>query len=173
MSASAAGRTTRPSSGLSQPLLDTGAYDVPRLARAGVPFEVGQTAIKLGRVRGGELQIAAVGRDTVPEVFGELNALGDGQLADVEVSDLHMFSLPSAVSMRNTGGVDNHGSRMCTADVGGITCSRAAAFWWMPLLRDSQGLDALDFRLDSLSRIPKVDGALRIEPELRRIGEQP
>src|SRR5450759_186970 len=58
-------------------------------------------------------------------------------------------------------------------NVGGITCSRAAAVWWMPLLCDSQGLDALDFRLDSLSRIPKVDGALRVEPELRRIAEQP
>ena len=58
-------------------------------------------------------------------------------------------------------------------NVGGITCSRAAAVWWMPLLCDSQGLDALDFRLDSLSRIPEVDGALRIEPELRRIAEQP
>src|SRR5659263_494451 len=41
------------------------------------------------------------------------------------------------------------------------------------VLCDSQGLDALDFRLDSLSRIPEVDGALRIEPELRRIAEQP
>src|SRR5450756_831373 len=49
---------------------------------------------------------------------------------------------------------------------GGPVCSNC-------LLCDSQGLDALDFRLDSLSRIPKVDGALRVEPELRRIAEQP
>src|SRR5450759_1164758 len=41
------------------------------------------------------------------------------------------------------------------------------------VLCDSQGLDALDFRLDSLSRIPEDDGAMRIEPELRRIAEQP
>ena len=34
-----------------------------------------------------------------------------------------MFSLPSAVRMRNTGGVDNHGSRMCPANVVGFSCA--------------------------------------------------
>src|SRR5450759_5425684 len=41
------------------------------------------------------------------------------------------------------------------------------------VLCDSQRLDALDLRLDSLSRIPEVDGALRVEPELGRVAEQP
>ena len=36
----------------------------------------------------------------------------------------------------------------------------------------TQRLDALDLRLDGLSRIPQIHGALGVEPEFRRVAEQ-
>ncbi|HEX6135373.1 MAG TPA: hypothetical protein VFZ24_15490 [Longimicrobiales bacterium] len=43
----------------------------------------------------------------------------------------------------------------------------------MKALRDAQRFDPGDVSLDGLSGIPQIYGSLRIEPEVRRISEQP
>ena len=87
---------------MSQPLLDASAHDLPRFARAGIALEVSEATFELGLLGGAERKLAGLGGDAIPEVLGELDALGDGQLADVEVSGLHMLSLPRASGVRNT-----------------------------------------------------------------------
>jgi hypothetical protein len=62
--------------------------------------------VELGRLRLGERQPAGLSGDAVPEVLGELDALGKRELADVEVSGTLGLSLPRAPGGRNTREVD-------------------------------------------------------------------
>ncbi len=62
--------------------------------------------VELGRLRLSEWKSAGLSGDAVPEVLGELDALGEGELADVEVGGAHVDSLPRAPAGRNTRVVD-------------------------------------------------------------------
>src|SRR5229473_481015 len=72
MSASAAGRTMK--------------RDVSRI---GVPLEVLYPSFELSLLGLGQRNVRSLRRDAVPEILGELNAFGDGELAEVELRVSH------------------------------------------------------------------------------------
>src|SRR5450759_5014995 len=100
------GRRGVESSGLVQPPLDALAYHIPGPTGAGVTGELGEPAVEFGRLGRGERQFAGVGGHAVPEILGELDALSDGELADVEVGGAHVVSLPRVLGRCNTVPVD-------------------------------------------------------------------
>ena len=89
-----------------QPPLDALAHDIPGLTGAGIAGKLGEATVELARLCCGEGQLAGLGGDAVPEVLGELDALGDGELTDIEVGGAHAYSLPRAPGARNTLPVD-------------------------------------------------------------------
>ena len=83
------------SAGLVQALLDAGAHHLPGLAGVRVALKLGEAAVELGDLRLGERQLAGLGGDAVPEVLGELDALGDGE-PEMSRSVLRMASVSRA-----------------------------------------------------------------------------
>ena len=83
------------SAGLVQALLDARAHLLPARAGLRVALEVGEAAVELGGLRLGERELAGLGGDAVPEVLGELDALGDGEL-EMSRSVLRMASVSPA-----------------------------------------------------------------------------
>lgn len=94
------------SAGPVEPLLDAGAHNLPGLAGAGLTGKPREAAIEFCGLRLGERQPAGLGGDAVPEVFGELDALSDGEPADVEIGAAHDVSLPRTRGPCNTREVD-------------------------------------------------------------------
>ena len=105
------------SAGLVQAPFDTGAHDRPTLAGLGVARELREATVQFGGLRLAERQLPGLRGDAVPEILGELDALGDGEPGDVEVGGAHGPSLPRAADGRNTRAVDIALTPRCTANV--------------------------------------------------------
>ena len=68
---------------MGKPPLDARAHDLPWLAGAAVGLEVGEPQLELSPLGVGQRQIDGVGGDAIPEVFGQLDALGHGEFAEL------------------------------------------------------------------------------------------
>lgn len=97
---------THASAGRAQAAIDATAHGFPGLAGLGVPGQGGEAAIELGGLRLGQRELAGLGRDAVPEVLSELDALGHGELADVETGGGHELSVPRVGAGCKTWAVD-------------------------------------------------------------------
>src|SRR5665647_1833645 len=75
------GRRGGESSGVSQPLLDASAHDLPRFARAGIALEVSEATFELGLLGGAERKLAGRGGE------GDVQELAPGLVVLEAVSD--------------------------------------------------------------------------------------
>ena len=98
MSASAAGRTMKRGASLAtlQASVKTGPNDLPGFSGVGMLLEIVQAPIQLCLLSIGEGDVGRF-RDAVPDILGQLDPLGDRQLAEVE------FYVPHAGSVSLQG----------------------------------------------------------------------
>jgi hypothetical protein len=100
-----------------------GRVALPALAGCRVAGELCEPTVELGGLGVGDGEAPRLGGDAVPEVLSELDALGDGELREVEVIAAHGSSLPPEGEGGNRRVADIDVSDRCTANVGLVTCA--------------------------------------------------
>src|SRR5712691_124454 len=78
---------------LAQAVIETSPDDFPGFSSIRIVFESLKPPIELSLLNLGQGDVRHVGGDAVPEIRGELDAFGNGQLAEVELRLVHAASL--------------------------------------------------------------------------------